>query len=69
MANDADGLEGLAETIRELAATDARRAELIAARDERMASAKAAGVTWPRLQQVSGLSLRGAQMSVARGRK
>lgn len=69
MADDSDDLEGLAEIIRELAATDARRAELVAARDARMASAKADGVTWLRLQQVSGLSLRGAQLSVDRGRK
>lgn len=69
MAEDLDDLEGLADTIRELAATDARRAELIAARDARMASAKASGVTWSRLQQVTGLSLRGAQMSVQRGQK
>lgn len=64
-----DDLEGLAETIRELATTDARRAQLAAVRDERMAALKASGVTWERLQELSGLSLRGAQMSVQRGRK
>lgn len=62
-------LDELAETIQKLALTDERRSNLTEYRDRQMADAKAAGVTWAKLQEVTGLSLRGAQLAVERGRR
>jgi len=64
----ADDLDELAKTIQKLALADERRNSLAQYRDRQMAEAKAAGVTWARLQEVTGLSLRGAQMAVERAR-
>lgn len=62
----ADDLEELAKTVQKLALTDERRTNLAQYRDRQMADAKAAGVTWDRLREVTGLSLRGAQLAVSR---
>lgn len=61
-------LDELAKTIQKLALTDERRRNLTEYRNRQMAAAKEAGVTWAKLQDVTGMSLRGAQLAVDRGR-
>lgn len=60
-----DDIRSLTERIKD---DDERRANRITSRDVAMALAKADGVPWSALRAATGLSLRGAQLAVERGR-
>lgn len=54
--SSADPCKGIAMVVGELAELDARRAELMAERDMLLVAARNDGVSWDRLQALSGLS-------------
>lgn len=56
----------LTKTVAKLRNLDERRAGLIRYRDEQMLAAKNAGASWATLQALTGLSMRGVQISLRR---
>lgn len=56
----------LREAAEAVAALDARRGELVAVRDGLIARAREAGVSWARIGEVTGLSVRGIAKALNR---
>ena len=69
MANQitAEWLE-LTKTVEKLTTVNERRQNLIEYRDRQIVSALDAGATWVQVQELVGLSSRGLQLAIARGR-
>lgn len=61
-------IEELRKTVAKLNDVDTHRAELVQYRDRQMRELKEAGTTWEALKEATGLSLRGAQLSVDRAK-
>jgi site-specific recombinase XerC len=60
-------LDELTKTISKLETLDTHRKQLIQYRDRQIREALAGGTTWVRLQELTGLSVRGLQLATKRG--
>lgn len=64
--------EAIAElklTVQKLQAVNQRRDNLIQYRDRQIVAALAAGATWVKLQQLTGLSVRGLALAIKRAQQ
>ena len=61
-------MDELRRTVERLAALDERRASLVEYRDRQIVEALESGATWAQVREVTGLSLRGVQMSIQRSK-
>lgn len=63
-----DPADELRATVAKLGTVDAHRANLIEYRARQIVAALDGGMTWAQVRQITGLSLRGVQLAIARAK-